>query len=432
MNQWPTASIIVLNYNGAQHLRTCFDSLGALDYPADRLGLMCVDNASGDGSVQLMRERFPQVRLVENDANLVFAGGNNAGARAAHGESPAFLNNNTRVPSDWLKSLIRPCLDTPDVACTASRILSWDGQILEFGASSLDFLGYGISEGYGILRPDDCGPQREILFACGGAMAIRRDVFLESGGFDEDYQIHHEGSDLGWRLWLLGHRVMFVPESVVYHRHHGTMSAFDDWKRRLLYERNALFSIVKNYDDENLARVLPVALVLLLKRARYMTGADVAEYRFAPELAGAPNYATEELENPWTLPHYARQTVHTLLKDGPAALATRAREEIKRRRNPPYPPKHIRKPKQTDPTFEQVPRLAVAHLLAADDLIRYWPRLMKKRAWIQAHRRRSDSEIFRLFGQPLAPNFTEDEYLAAQSTLVEAFGIDQLFSQEKE
>jgi hypothetical protein len=172
--------------------------------------------------------------------------------------------------------------------------------------------------------------------------------------------------------------------------------------------------------------------MLLLKRARHMTRADAEAYRIVPEGPGAPGYATEAPANPWTLAHYAREAARTLVQEGPAGLVTRARAEMRRRRAPTHPPRAIRRPEPTDPAFEQVPRQAIAHLLAADDLIRHWPRLMEKRAWIQAHRRRSDSETFRLFGQPLEPNFFEDEYKAAQSILVKAFEIDRIFSREEE
>src|SRR5690349_5210297 len=92
-SEYPTASVVVLNYNGLKHLETCFRSLLALDYPRDRLELMLVDNGSSDGSVAFMREHFPGVRVVETGANLGFAGGNDFGAEQADGQYVAFLNN---------------------------------------------------------------------------------------------------------------------------------------------------------------------------------------------------------------------------------------------------------------------------------------------------------------------------------------------------
>jgi len=102
MHQLPTVTIIVLNWNGCDYLSDCFASLVALDYPKDRLELMMVDNGSTDDSVAFVRQYYPHVTIVDTGHNLGFAGGNNAGARAATGEYAAFLNNDAHVYPDWL------------------------------------------------------------------------------------------------------------------------------------------------------------------------------------------------------------------------------------------------------------------------------------------------------------------------------------------
>ncbi|MFQ5578334.1 MAG: glycosyltransferase family 2 protein, partial [Anaerolineae bacterium] len=101
----PTVSVIVINYNGRQHLTTCFESLLALDYPPDALELILADNASADDSVALVRRRFPSVRIIAHPQNYGFAGGNNRAAEQAGGRYIVFLNNDMRVQPDWLKSL---------------------------------------------------------------------------------------------------------------------------------------------------------------------------------------------------------------------------------------------------------------------------------------------------------------------------------------
>ncbi len=100
------------------------------------------------------------------------------------------------------------------------------------------------------------------------------DVFAAVGGFDERYFMFFEDVDLGWRLWLLGYEVRYVPASLVYHRHHGSMTAVRPWREHYLLERNALFTIYKNYDDENLARLLPAALALAIRRGVARGGDD--------------------------------------------------------------------------------------------------------------------------------------------------------------
>jgi hypothetical protein len=205
------------------------------------------------------------------------------------------------------------------------------------------------------------------------------------------------------------------------------MSAVSDWKRRLLFERNTIFSVVKNYEDANLDKILPVALMLLAKRSLYMTGVDRAQYRFALEAPDAPQFGNPQ---EGALRRYGRKALATLREDGIGGVAAKGRRVLERlmgqAEEPGYPPKTIVRPPASDPDFEQVPRAALAYLIAADDLIRYWPRLMEKRRWIQANRRRTDAEVFKMFGRPLDPGFFQPEYAAAHEQLVSAFGIDRM------
>ena len=266
--EWPTISVVVLNFNGKQHLEECFKSLVALDYPADKCELMLVDNASADESVAFVRANFPTVRIVQNEDNLGFAAGNNRGAQAAHGDYVVFLNNDTRVDGQWLKELVTPCLEDSEVVCTASKMLAWDGSKVDFVSSAMNFHGFAFQPDYGARDVFD--QSHPLLFACGGAMLIRRNVFLDLGGFDEDYFIYFEDVDLGWRVWLAGYRVLFAPKAIFYHRLHATMDAFSQFRKWVLFERNALVTLIKNYDEANLSRALPAALMLMFKRADRM------------------------------------------------------------------------------------------------------------------------------------------------------------------
>jgi GT2 family glycosyltransferase len=231
----------------------------ALRYPADRLELMLVDNASADGSFQFIAARFPQVTVVNNPDNYGFARGNNEGARLARGQLVAFLNPDMRVEPNWLAELVASLQRDPSVVCAASKILSWNGQHIDFAGSSANFLGYGYQEGWG--EPSRSQSSEKLILApCGGAMMINRQVFLDSGGFDEDYFAFYEDLDLGWRLWLMGYQVAYVPRAVAYHVHHGSWDQVPNAKISVLYQRNAMSTLVKNYDDENLKRVLPCTL----------------------------------------------------------------------------------------------------------------------------------------------------------------------------
>jgi GT2 family glycosyltransferase len=258
----PTITVVVVNHNGRKHLSECFSSLRELDYPAERLELMLVDNASTDGSVEYMRRELPGVRVVEAPTNLGFGGGNNLGAEEANGDYLLFLNNDMRADPKLVKGLLAAISSGPGIVCAGAKILNWDGSEIDFAGAGLHFAGYASQEGYGSPAfPNKYPLIKPILFACGGAMMILRDTFRAAGGFDADYFAYYEDSDLGWRLWLMGHEIVFAPKAMVYHRHHGTTGSLSASDQQALYKRNALFSVIKNYSDEYVFRVLSAALL---------------------------------------------------------------------------------------------------------------------------------------------------------------------------
>ena len=204
---WPTVAVVVVNLDGAEHLPDCLDSLAALDYPRERLEVVVVDNGSTDGSLELLA-RYPWVRVLPQDSNLGFAPAVNVGVRSATADCIALLNNDMRVEPDWLTELVRAYDPEAGAVCVGAQILSWDGERLDFGEGSLNFYGMGFQVGYN--RPLETVRVRDgsdILFACGGAMLVSRDVYLSSGGFDDDFFAYFEDVDFGWRLWVLGYRV---------------------------------------------------------------------------------------------------------------------------------------------------------------------------------------------------------------------------------
>lgn len=363
----PSVSVIVLNHNGREHLHPCFASLSSLDYPQERLELILVDNGSTDGSIGDMKANFPSVRIVRNEHNLGFARGNNIGAAEARGQYVAFLNNDMRVDPNWLIELVKPVLKQQDVVCTASKVLSWDGKKIDFVGGALNFYGHGFQLDYGKSNINDYTQERPLLFACGGAMLIDNGVFLQCGGFDEDYFAFFEDVDLGWRLWIQGYKVLFAPKAIVYHKHHGTAKKIALHKLRLLYERNALYTIIKNYEQQYLDRILPAALLLVVKRALVYGDLEYRSYQIDVE--------------------------------------------------------------GTSQSHENISKLAVSHLVALDEVIHNIPKLMEKRMKVQRSRKRSDSEIFGLFEKPFQLSCPGIIYAESQSKLSRHLHIVDIFAE---
>ena len=356
-------SVVTVNWNGKSHLSTLLPPLLALE-PGE---VIVVDNGSSDGSQEFLKTRYPQVRLLENRVNRGFAQPCNLGANVARGPCLAFINNDMRPEPAWLTAALEK-LDrrTP---CVASRILDWEGRRIDYNGSSLHYLGYGLQEDLGL--PVEEAPRRDrVLFPCGGAMLVDRKVFLELGGFDPDFFALFEDVDLGWRLWLAGHRVILAPGSVVRHRGHATLETQAPEKTRYLIHRNALLTIFKNYEEEHFRKILPLAFLLSVKRAVHFSGVRKESFYL------------------WS------ETRHKL--------------------------------EEGDETARSQLLDSLNHLVAVDDVLQSLPRLLEKRRRVQALRRRSDREIMELFGDPLRRIVEDPAYVKEELELLESLELDSL------
>lgn len=265
-----SVSFIIVNYNGIQHLKECFDTLKKLEYPKEKIQCIMVDNGSTDGSIQFVEQNYPYVDIIKNDSNEGFAKPNNDAAKIANGDYLALINNDMKLDKNWLNDMfntLREC-NSDDYVCIGSKILNWNGTKLDFAGGSVNFAGYGYQFDYGIdiVEADKkYNKDTDILFACGGALIIDRKVFLKVGGFDEDYFAYYEDVDLGWRLWILGYKVKLCTKAKCYHKHNGTSKKFNTHKMKTLFERNALYTIYKNYSQDNFDIVL-CNLFLMIQR----------------------------------------------------------------------------------------------------------------------------------------------------------------------
>ncbi len=418
----PSISLIVLNWNGRDHLVDCLESLTRLDYPADRLELILCDNGSTDGSVAYVREAFPGFRLVELEQNLGFAEGNNRAAGEAQGEWVGFLNNDMSVPPDWLRQMIAPLEERPNLACVASRIMNWDGSTIDFIGGGINFQGHGLQLDNGARSSPHDSPRR-VLFACGGAMLVRRQLFLDVGGFDPSYFAFFEDLDLGWRLNLLGEDVWYTPAASVLHRHHGTANRLPAPVLKTLSERNALFTIYKNYDDANLAAVLPVALMLLAEKTLLMAGVEVDGFR--PEPLGRP-LVPPHIPDRAARPGPASRVLTVVREDGLLAAAQKVARKVGGRLAASGGTSRPTEPGAPESHFMH--DVALSHVVAISELAHNLETLGEKRSWVQSRRRRSDEEVLALGGVRIEdPTFGHAGYLGFQHWLSRVAGIDSRF-----
>lgn len=253
-------SVIILNYNGmklGELLDECMKSVLNTNY--QNFEVIFVDNASGDGSYEHVKSEFPQMKFLRNAKNFGFAKGNNIGVQNCEGEIIVFLNYDTIVDPNWLKEpleLLRNskvrivqsnlrCLNDPKVSDSIGIVLSAFGFPIE-----KNFLG---------IKQNESVP---IFSGKGAALFVMRDLFEELGGFDEDYFMWFEDSDLCWRARLLRYETYFAPSSIVYHK--GGEGTFKNSKLFFHRQKNTIASIIKNYELQNLIIFLPLRLTFEL------------------------------------------------------------------------------------------------------------------------------------------------------------------------
>ncbi|OYX59351.1 MAG: glycosyl transferase [Micrococcales bacterium 32-70-13] len=260
-------SVVLVNFRGADDTIEAVKGLREQNWPEHLLEIVIVENGSGDDSLEKLRTIPGKVTIVESSKNLGFTGGCNLGVERASGEYIAFLNNDARPHPDWIKEGIRTFATGNDIAAVASKVLDWEGERVDYIDSSVTWYGMGYKPHAGEVDRGAWDHERDVLFGTGAAMFIKTRAFVELGGFDDHFFMFYDDVDLGWRLNLLGYRFRFQPKSLVFHKHHASMNKFGDFREQYLLERNALYCLYKNLDDDSLAQVFPGALLLATRRA---------------------------------------------------------------------------------------------------------------------------------------------------------------------
>ena len=226
----PIVKIVILNWNGAEHLRRFLPSVVAAA-PAG-VGVVVADNGSTDGSLAVLAEEFPTVAVVRLDRNYGFAGGYNRALAQVEADYYLLLNSDVETPRGWLEPILGVLEREPDVAVVSPKLVSWlDRTRFEYAGASggfIDFLGYPFCRGRILKRVEADEGQyddaRDVFWVSGAAFCCRADVFRALGGFDDDFFAHMEEIDLCWRMQLAGYRVRIEPRSRVYHLGGGSLA----------------------------------------------------------------------------------------------------------------------------------------------------------------------------------------------------------------
>ncbi len=263
-------SIIIVNYNGLAHLQKCIPSV--LRTEKVRYEVIVVDNGSEDDSLTWLRAHYPEVRIVEIGANVGFGEGNRQGVLASNGRWIAFLNNDTVVEPAWLGELLKVSMADPEIGASCSTLrLMQHPEILNGIGGGMSKLGYGYDRRYGCpAETAGCeAPVEDVFFPTAAAMLISRRLF-EDEGFDRRIFMYHEDVDLGWRLRLLGLRVVVCRDSIVYHHFGGTSHSAQGllWRERM-GSRHNVRSILKHAEPLTMLKAFKGLGKLWLRMGAY-------------------------------------------------------------------------------------------------------------------------------------------------------------------
>ncbi len=261
-------AVVILNWNGLAYLLKYLGDV--VRYSADKETVVCVaDNGSTDGSADWIAENFRDVKLIRLEKNHGFAGGYNLAIQKIDAVYFVFINSDIQVTDGWLQPLTEHMDKNPLVAACQPKILSCHQRDhFEYAGAAggfIDKYGYAFCRGriFNKVEKDNgqYDNERAIFWSSGACMMVRAEAWEKCKGFDSDFFAHMEEIDLCWRFHDSGYRVVFIPQSVVYHVGGGTLP-YDSPHKTYLNFRNNLFLLYKNLPDNNLHSILFIRKLL--------------------------------------------------------------------------------------------------------------------------------------------------------------------------
>ncbi len=255
--------VLIPTYNGKHLLHECLDSIKKQTYR--HFKLVVVDDGSTDETAEYLHANFPEVDVLELPRNKGFAHTVNRGILYALKKySPEFiaiLNNDTRADEQWLEALVARAKTDPTIAAVTSNMLFYNHhEIINSQGGTIDWNGDGYDINFGIRREKGKKESGEVIGACFGASLIRSAVFPTVGFLDKKFDAYFEDLDWSWRAHILGYRIMFEKDAVIYHKHSASYQKMP-YKKLYLCKKNALRAAIKNYETKNLARYITYILI---------------------------------------------------------------------------------------------------------------------------------------------------------------------------
>jgi len=251
MSENSLVSVIVLNYNAGELLLNCIESIKKSAYK--NLEIIVVDNISTDKSQKICKEKYPDIKLIQNDENFGYCEGNNIGIREAKGDYIIILNPDTIVESSWIEELISAYNKFGD-GLYQPKFFSLDEKlVLQSTGNMLHIFGFGFARDKGKIDDKKMEAIEKINYASGTCLFTSKAVLDKVGLLDPFLFLYHDDLDLGWRAAQMGIDSFYVPKSIIYHAESYALK----WSAKKFYwlERNRKYCLLTHYSKETYAKM---------------------------------------------------------------------------------------------------------------------------------------------------------------------------------
>lgn len=260
-------AVVILNWNGKKFLEQFLPTVIA--YSKDAAEVIVADNASTDDSVAFLKTHFPEISIVVNESNGGFAKGYNDALKQVNAEYYVLLNSDIEVTPHWVEPVIAMMDADKTIAACQPKIRSfYEKEKFEYAGAAggfIDKYGYPFCRGRLFLSVEEDKGQYddacEVFWATGACMFVRAELFHKYGGLDDDFFAHMEEIDFCWRMKNYNYKIMYCPDSVVYHIGGGTLPKSSSQKTYLNF-RNNLTLLYKNLPTKRIFIVFAFRLVL--------------------------------------------------------------------------------------------------------------------------------------------------------------------------
>lgn len=285
MNINKKVAIVILNWNGADLLPEFLPSV--IRHSRFRnVEIIVADNGSTDASPELLKRDYPEVRLLDLKENFGFARGYNEALRSIDADYYVLLNSDVQVTEDWLQPCLALMEQDAKIAVVQPKIKSYRApSFFEYAGAAggfIDCLGYPFCRGRILdeveqdLGQYDVGS--EIFWASGACFFVRADLFRDLGGFDADFWAHMEEIDLCWRMRNRGFKIVYTPQSQVFHLGGGSLE-YGNPRKVFLNFRNNLFMLYKNLPANHLGLIILMRMLLDgLAAVKFLAGREPASF----------------------------------------------------------------------------------------------------------------------------------------------------------